>query len=119
MTDSCTLNPYTLCPHFLAGNAVFLLTEAMCLPITAVLPGIMPGMALPATALMLLVTTVLCFGLTVPIRNRYKRRHFQHGDKGFGEPPIWDDPFTAEESDPIVHFLLHAERDPSTGVQHE
>jgi hypothetical protein len=96
--------------HTLLGNAVFLLTEAMCLPITAVLPAIMPGMALPATALMLLVTTIVCFGLTIPIRNRYKRRHFQHGDP-FGEPPIWRDPVTGEESAPISPFFSHHHED--------
>ena len=88
--------------HTLSGNAVFLLTEAMCLPITAVLPAITPGEALPATALMLLVTTMVCFGLTIPIRNRYKRRHFQHGDP-FGEPPIWP----GEESPFVSPFLSH------------
>lgn len=62
------------------------------MPITAVLPTIASGMALPATALMLLITTIISFGLTIPIRNRYKRRHFQHGDPGVGEAPIWPDP---------------------------
>ena len=66
----------------ITANGVILLTQIACLTIPAILPLLPEAAAFQWCNLIVLITMGLCFALTMPIKQVYRRRHAAVEDPG-------------------------------------